>query len=138
MAGIVGDFNVNFGRGLALSIRKIDEIGVDATIKGARVDVRTKPVRASAIAGYSNRQNSDFATRQLLPDPGYPKRLLGTPKRIDPNSVGNPFWTVCSDLVAGGRVEGTLPGRVLTWVRTTYSSISVISLPRASMNCCTW
>lgn len=117
-----GDFNVNFGRGLGLSVRKIDEIGVDATIKGGRVDLRTKPIRATGIAGFGNRQNSDFATRQLLPDPGYPAqsytfsqdtedRGCNVDGAIDPDT-GNPFWTVCSDLVAGGRVEATLPGKV--------------------------
>ncbi|MCA9710458.1 MAG: hypothetical protein KDK70_31750, partial [Myxococcales bacterium] len=117
-----GDFNVNFGRGLALSVRRIDEIGVDATIKGGRADFRSKPVRATAIAGFANRQNSDFATRQLIPDPGYPAqsytfsqdtehRACDPAGRRTP-TVGNPFWAVCSDLVAGGRLEGTLPGKV--------------------------
>jgi hypothetical protein len=117
-----GDFNVNFGRGMGLSVRKVDEIGVDATVKGGRVDLRTKPVRATAIAGFGNRQNSDFATRQLLSDPGYPAQSYtfnpdtenagcDMSNALD-DSVGNPLWTVCSDLLAGGRVEGTLPGRV--------------------------
>lgn len=117
-----GDFNVNFGRGMGLSVRKIDEIGVDATIKGGRVDFRSKPVRATAIAGFGNRQNSDFATRQLISDPGYPAksytfapdtedRFCNVSNAID-SEVGNPFWSVCSDLIAGGRVEGTLPGKV--------------------------
>lgn len=117
-----GDFNVNFGRGMGLSVRKIDEIGVDATIKGGRADLRTKPVRLTAIAGLANRQNSDFATRQLLSDPGYAaqsytfnqdtERGFCDPSgRLTPQ-IGNPFWSVCSDLVAGGRVEGTLPGKV--------------------------
>ncbi|MGH1341072.1 MAG: hypothetical protein ACRBN8_05945 [Nannocystales bacterium] len=117
-----GDFNVNMGRGLGLSVRKIDEIGVDATIKGGRVDVRTKPIRATAIAGFANRQNSDFATRQLISDPGYPAKSYTFSQdaneagcdvdgAIDPDT-GNPLWTVCSDFLAGGRVEVPLPGRV--------------------------
>lgn len=117
-----GDFNVNMGRGLGLSVRKIDEIGVDATIKGGRVDLRTKPIRATAIAGLANRQNSDFATRQLIPDPGYAAKSYTFSQdaneagcdvdgAIDPDT-GNPLWTICSDLVAGGRVEVPLPGRV--------------------------
>ncbi|MEM6990094.1 MAG: hypothetical protein AAF721_06345 [Myxococcota bacterium] len=117
-----GDFNVNFGRGMGLSVRKIDEIGVDATIKGGRVDLRTKPIRATAIAGFGNRQNSDFATRQLIADPGYPAesytfspdtedKLCNVSGAIDPD-IGNPFWSVCSDLIGGGRVEASLPGKV--------------------------
>lgn len=118
----VGDFNVNFGRGMGLSVRKIDLIGVDATIKGARVDVRTKPVRMTGIAGFTNRQNSDFATRQLIEDPGYPAQsytfspsvgdgACDASRALDAD-VGNPVWTVCSDLVAGGRLEGSLPGKI--------------------------
>lgn len=127
LGGTVGDFNVSFGRGLGLSIRKIDEIGVDATIKGGRFDLRTRPLRATLIGGFVNRQNSDFATRQLLPDPGYPAKsyfdrpvdgqTVGGGKGCDvagglDEEVGNPLWTVCSDVVLGSRFEATLPGRV--------------------------
>ncbi|MEM6295274.1 MAG: hypothetical protein AAGA54_28640 [Myxococcota bacterium] len=125
-----GDFNVNMGRGLGLSVRKIDEIGVDATIKGGRVDLRTKPVRATVITGFANRQNSDFATRQLIPDPGYSAQSYTFSQDaneagcdvegdLDPET-GNPIWTVCSDFVAGGRVEGSLPGRVDVGVNYLY------------------
>jgi hypothetical protein len=113
-----GDFNVNMGRGLGLSVRKIDEIGVDATIKGGRFDLRSKHVRAIGIAGFANRQNSDFATRQLIPDPGFPAQSYTfAPDGCDvqgslDEEVGNRFWSVCSDFVAGGRVEGTLPGKI--------------------------
>jgi hypothetical protein len=118
----LGDFNVGFGRGLGLSVRKIDEIGVDATIKGARADVRTDVVRGTVVAGFANRQNSDFATRQLVADPGYPAQsytfapdtergFCNRARSLDPE-LGSPLWTTCSDLVAGGRVEATLPGRV--------------------------
>ena len=117
-----GDFNVNFGRGVALSVRKIDEIGVDASIKGGRADFRSKEVRATAIAGFANRQNSDFATRQLIPDPGFPAKSYTFSQDTEDRGcnvsgwrtpeVGNPWWTVCSDLLMGGRLEGTLPGKV--------------------------
>ncbi len=117
-----GDFNVNFGRGLGLSVRKIDEIGVDATIKGGRADFRSKKIRATAIAGFSNRQNSDFATRQLIRDPGFSAQSYTFSQDTEDRGcnvdgrrtaeVGNPVWAVCSDLLVGGRVEGTLPGKV--------------------------
>lgn len=118
---MLGDFNVSFSRGVALSVRKIDQIGVDTTIKGGRFDVRTKPVRATVGAGFANRQNSDFATRRLLPDPGFPaqtyfNRPVDTgpcdPNRMIDAEIGSPVWTTCSDLVLAGRVQGALPGRV--------------------------
>lgn len=108
-----GDFNVNFARGLGLTVRKLDEIGVDATIKGGRADIRLKQVSFTALAGLSNRQNSDFATRQLLTDPGYrTARCADTPTPLAPRGMGNRLWTTCSDLVAGGRVEAKLPAKV--------------------------
>jgi hypothetical protein len=125
-----GDYNVNMGRGLGLSVRRIDEIGVDATIKGGRVDLRTQPVRAMAIAGFANRQNSDFATRQLVPDPGFSaESYTFSPDAGDrgcdmegslDEDIGNRFWTVCSDFITGGRVEGTLPGKVDVGVNYVY------------------
>ncbi len=127
----VGDFNVGFGRGLGLSVRKIDEIGIDATVKGVRTDVRTDVVRSTLIAGFANRQNSDFATRQLVADPGYPAQsytfapdagrgFCDRSRSLDPR-LGSPLWTTCSDLIAGGRVEATLPGRVE--IGTNYAYI---------------
>lgn len=117
---ILGDFNVNFSRGLGLSVRKIDEIGVDATVKGARFDLRTKPVLFTTLAGFANRQNSDFATRQLLADPGY--RSLECQRRNFPlrNDIGNRAWTVCSDLVIGEHVEVRLPGKVRAGAHYAY------------------
>lgn len=126
----IGDFNVGFGRGLGLSVRKIDEIGVDATVKGGRFDLRTEPVRATVLAGFANRQNSDFATRQLVADPGYAAKSYTFAPDVDRgfckrardgapgagprwhSPLGSPLWTTCSDLIAAGRVEGTLLGRV--------------------------
>jgi hypothetical protein len=118
----IGDFNVGFGRGMGLSVRRIDEIGIDATIKGGRFDLRTRSFRATALAGFANRQNSDFATRQLVADPGYPAHsyafapnvdegFCGRVRRFD-GRWGSRVWTTCSDLVAGSRLEATLPGRV--------------------------
>jgi hypothetical protein len=107
-----GDFNVNFGRGMALSIRKIADIGFDATIKGGRVDVMSKYIDVTGIAGVANRQQSDFATRRLFHDPGYPHALCDQTPGLKRNHWGNPLWTMCSDIVAGGRFDAKLPGKV--------------------------
>lgn len=107
-----GDFNVNFGRGIALSIRKIADIGFDATVKGGRFDVMTKYIDITGIAGVTNRQQTDFATRQLFPDPGYPHALCERTPQLRDNKYGNPWYTMCSDIVSGGRFEAKLPGKV--------------------------
>ncbi len=107
-----GDFNVNFGRGIALSIRKSADIGFDATVKGGRVDIMTKYIDVTGIAGVTNRQQTDFATRQLFPDPGYPHALCDQTPGLAKNKYGNPFYTMCSDIVSGGRFDAKLPGKV--------------------------
>jgi hypothetical protein len=113
----LGDFNVQFGRGIPLSVRNVDQLGIDPTIKGARVDVHTKVLELTALAGYANRANSDYATRQLVADPGYP--ALGSSRcavdRHAPGSpwrLGNPIWSTCSDFVAGARIEAKLPAKL--------------------------
>lgn len=109
----IGDFNVNFGRGLALSVRKMNDIGIDSTVKGARLDVR--PVRnweISGIWGVANRQQSDFATRRLFTDPGYKHALCDDIDIPLSNQYGAQLWTGCSDMIGGARTEVKLPGKV--------------------------
>jgi hypothetical protein len=107
-----GDFNVNFGRGMGLSVRKIADIGVDATIKGARVDINTKYLSLTAIGGVANRQQTDFATRKLFYDPGYPHALCDNTPYLTGNKFGNPFMSMCTDIISGARAEAKLPGKV--------------------------
>jgi hypothetical protein len=107
-----GDFNVNFGRGIALSIRKIADIGFDATVKGGRVDIMTKYIDVTGIAGVTNRQQTDFATRNLFFDPGYPHALCERTPGLTKNKYGNPWYTMCSDVVSGARFDANLPGKV--------------------------
>jgi len=107
-----GDFQASFGRGLGLSVRKISELGIDSTIKGGRVDLKTKPVDITGVGGVGNRQQSDFATRRLYTDPGYPHALCEQTPGLADDRWGNRLWTSCSDIVTGGRVESKLPGKV--------------------------
>lgn len=66
----VGDSYVQFGRGIALALRKIDELGVDTALRGARLDLHL-PARfeATLIAGTTNIVNVDEVNRRLVPDP---------------------------------------------------------------------
>lgn len=64
-----GDVYVSFGRGLTLSVRKIDELGIDTTIRGGRAWVATGPLSAQIVAGVTNVQNIDNASQQFIEDP---------------------------------------------------------------------
>lgn len=87
----VGDFYAQLGRGLVLSLRKVDELGVDTTLLGAKVSWRRGPFSTMAFAGFTNIQNVDDSNALYTPDP--------------------------DDLVGGARVEGRLFDTVLVGVQ---------------------
>jgi hypothetical protein len=63
-----GDSYVQFGRGLTLSLRKIDELGIDTTLRGAKIRVQKDPFALTAVAGFGNPSRVDEATgRSLFP-----------------------------------------------------------------------
>ena len=63
-----GDAYVQFGRGLTLSMRKIDELGIDTTVRGAKVQFQNDPFAVTAVAGFGNPSRVDEATgRSLFP-----------------------------------------------------------------------
>jgi len=82
-----GDFYVSFGKGIILSLIKIDDLGIDNSLRGGRVEYELPRIlKATAVAGTVNATNMDPATHRILRD--------------DPN-----------DLIAGARLEisGTSP-----------------------------
>jgi hypothetical protein len=66
---IVGDSYVAFGRGLGLTLRKVDDLGVDTALRGAKVVWRQAPVDATLTAGYTNIANLDLASGRRADDP---------------------------------------------------------------------
>lgn len=61
-----GDAYVQFGRGLVLSLRKVDELGIDTTLFGAKI-VATKDIfGATLIAGLANPARVDEPTGRAL------------------------------------------------------------------------
>ncbi|HEU5056200.1 MAG TPA: DUF6029 family protein [Kofleriaceae bacterium] len=64
-----GDAYVSFGRGLGLSIRKIDELGIDTTLRGARLLLHHGDLSATVAVGYANINNVDEATGTGADDP---------------------------------------------------------------------
>ena len=66
----LGDGYVAFGRGLVLSLRKLDELASDTTLRGARVTARLRAgelaLRATAVAGTLNPLRIDPASGRYL------------------------------------------------------------------------
>lgn len=65
----LGDSYVQFGRGLSLSLRKTDELGLDTTQRGVRVKVNTDHLTATLIGGLTNIGNIDEASGRYAFDP---------------------------------------------------------------------
>lgn len=65
----VGDSYISFGRGLALSLRKVDELGVDTTLQGAKLLVHGDRFGGTVGVGVANIQNVDETTGKSVDDP---------------------------------------------------------------------
>lgn len=65
----IGDAYAVFGRGMALSFRKDDALGVDNTLRGIRVAIDQRRLVAQAVAGIANPQNLDPVTLAVHQDP---------------------------------------------------------------------
>lgn len=62
----VGDAYVQMGRGLVLSMRKIDDLGIDNTVRGVKVTVNKDPIGVTAIAGLANPSRVDEPSGRAL------------------------------------------------------------------------
>jgi Family of unknown function (DUF6029) len=102
----VGDAYVQFGRGLVLSMRKIDELGVDTTLRGAKVAWQADPFAATVVAGIANPTRVDEATG----------RALFLPKTTATDTRG-PQPLIGSDRVIGAEIQA---GRGSPVVLTTH------------------
>ena len=61
-----GDSYAQFGRGLTLSMRKVDELGIDTTVRGAKVKLERDPFALTVVAGFANPSRVDEATGRSL------------------------------------------------------------------------
>jgi hypothetical protein len=64
----LGDFYITLGRGMAMLFRKVDEFGQDTTLRGARVDVKSKGFQATVAGGFANDSNFDPIQETFLVD----------------------------------------------------------------------
>jgi len=65
----LGDSHVQLGRGIALSLRKVDELGTDQALRGGSVAWQADQFSAMAFAGRTNVANLDGVTQRFLEDP---------------------------------------------------------------------
>lgn len=65
----LGDYYQVFGRGIALSFRKVDPIGLDTALRGGRFEFEHGRLTARAFAGLSNPQNLDPISLSIFEDP---------------------------------------------------------------------
>jgi hypothetical protein len=104
----LGDAYVQFGRGLTLSMRKIDELGVDTTLRGAKVAWQSDPFAATLVAGVANPSRVDEAT-------GY---SLFVPLRGPTDGTQGPQPLFGSDRIVGAEIQA---GRGLPLTLTTHA-----------------
>ncbi len=103
---IAGDAYVQFGRGLTLSARKIDELGIDTTVRGGKVQIQKDPIALTLVAGLMNPNRFEDAQGRAL--------LL--PKKIsfEPSSPQPVFG---SDRVVGAEIQAGRGGPVILSTR---------------------
>jgi hypothetical protein len=67
----VGDFHAHFGHGLALSLRRVDELGIDTALRGMRADVLATDdmVTVTVLGGVTNPGNLEATRLRYTEDP---------------------------------------------------------------------
>jgi len=112
-----GDSYVQFGRGLVLSMRKVDELGVDTTLFGGKISIQRDPFSATLIAGFANPARVDEPTGRALfssrPIPTDPSRPVGLGNPIVP---AQPVFG--SDRIIGAQIQA---GRGLPITSSTHA-----------------
>lgn len=108
----VGDVYAQFGRGLVLSVRKIDELAVDTTIRGGKVSYRVPmpkgtKLRLSGVGGYMNPLRVDEASGRVMSSPSA-WYFAGMPQPNDTFYVPDAQPTYVPDRILGASVEGGL------------------------------
>jgi hypothetical protein len=65
----LGDFYLSYGRGIVVSLLKIDALGVDTTLRGLNAKFNWGGFSANVAGGVTNMVNTDEATGEVAPDP---------------------------------------------------------------------
>jgi hypothetical protein len=114
-----GDAYVQFGRGLILAMRKIDELGLDTTVRGGKIAWQSDPFAATFVAGIANPARVDEATGRALFLPGPPPPPLPPTPPPNPPAAGTTLSQPLfgSDRLIGGDIQA---GRGLPVVLSTH------------------
>ena len=114
-----GDFYAQLGRGLVLSVRKVDELAIDTTIRGGKIQasktIGSFRIGGTLLAGQTNPQRVDEATGRVVAAPDSPL-FFGFPgpqrlQQLDPTTgkvvaLEGTRPNFMSDTIFGGRLEG--------------------------------
>lgn len=65
---VLGDFHITQGKGIALSIHKEDDLGIDTTLQGLNLDLTYKLINLNLFAGFVNNTNLDIDNNKLYDD----------------------------------------------------------------------
>ncbi len=111
----LGDFYAQFGRGLVLNVRKQDELSSDTTIRGIRLEGKTRlsswRFKLNAVAGNFNPLRLDAASGRFL---GVSSATLSTldtlteagmPRVVNSDFAPHPPPSLMPDSVIGGELE---------------------------------
>ena len=123
-----GDDYASFGRGMALSLRKVDDLGFDVSLRGAHAVWASKRLSARVHAGFTNVVNVDGVDEKLVPDPldlvfatrlearPTPKFIMGA-QVVDIERRHSDLLDSVSGLVPGGVDQSPIGGE--RFLRTT-------------------
>lgn len=111
-----GDFYGQLGRGLVFSVRKVDELSSDTTIRGARTTGKFKAgdvgFKLTALGGTANPLRIDDASgRYLSVDDSVTPSVIavteaGMPRTVETDFVTDPLPSYAPDSIFGGEIEG--------------------------------
>lgn len=119
-----GDSYVQFGRGLVLALRKVDELGIDTTLFGGKITVNRDPFAVTLIAGVANPARVDEPTGRALfssasvpalpaIDPNTGAWIGGYNDRIPPQPIYGSDRIVGAEITAGRGLPAILSTHVV-------------------------
>ncbi|MBX3181100.1 MAG: hypothetical protein KIT72_15545 [Polyangiaceae bacterium] len=116
----LGDFYAQFGRGLVLSVRKLDELSSDVTLRGARatsyLDAGDARLKLTLLGGELNPLRIDDASGRVLGvtsdvTPGFLSITeAGMPRDVATDFSPVPRATYAPDRLLGAQIEAAPPG----------------------------